>query len=67
MAAIARGVWALVDSAVGRSTVGQLLSVGVGVRRRRRRSTRGRCWRCGFPEARQIEALVRGRLGRAAR
>jgi putative peptidoglycan lipid II flippase len=64
MAAAAWLAWAIVDSAAGRSTIGQLLSVGIG---------------CGvgalvyarlvlamrIPEARQIEGLIRGRMGRA--
>jgi len=63
MAAIALGVWALANSVVGRSTVGQLFSVGLA------------CAAAGIfygravlamriPEARQIEALVRTRLHR---
>jgi putative peptidoglycan lipid II flippase len=63
MAAIARGVWALADTVVGRSTIGQLISVGLA------------CAAAGIfysravlamriPEARQIEALMRTRLVR---
>jgi len=66
MAASAWLAWAIVDSAAGRSTIGQLLSVGIGctvgalVYSRLVLAMR-------IPEARQIEALIRGRLGRGTR
>jgi putative peptidoglycan lipid II flippase len=65
MAAAGWLAWAIVDSAVGRSTIGQILSVGVAcvvaavVYTRLTLAMR-------IPEARQIEALVRSRLGRLA-
>jgi putative peptidoglycan lipid II flippase len=64
MAAIARGVWVLLDGLLGRSLVAQIISVGSAI-----------TVACVFyakavltmrvPEARQIEGLVRQRLGRA--
>ena len=59
--AIARGVWALLNSAVGTSVVGQVISVGVAV------AVAGTFYAMAtlamrIPEARQIEMLVRGRL-----
>jgi putative peptidoglycan lipid II flippase len=64
MAAVALAVWAAVDWVVGRSLPGQVISVGLAlaaagvVYARTVLSMR-------IPEARQIEELVRGRLGRA--
>jgi putative peptidoglycan lipid II flippase len=60
-AAIARGVWAIVDPLVGRTTIGQIISVGlaitVGIALYARLVLAMR-----IGEARQIEALVRARL-----
>jgi putative peptidoglycan lipid II flippase len=66
MAAAAWLAWAIVDSAAGRSTIGQLLSVGIGCSVGALVYTR-LVLAMRIPEARQIEALIRGRLGRAAR
>ena len=65
MAAAARGVWAVLDDLLGRSLVAQIFAVGIaGV---------AACALYGrlvltmrIPEARQIENLVRQRLGREA-
>jgi putative peptidoglycan lipid II flippase len=63
MALLALGVWALVNAIVGKSTLGQLLSVGLA-------STLAVVFygkavlAMQIPEARQIEALVLGRLHR---
>jgi putative peptidoglycan lipid II flippase len=66
MAALARGLWVLVDGVVGRSLLGQLVSVGLAL-------TVASVFYAKavlvmrIPEARQIEALVAGRLrGRAS-
>ena len=63
MAALARGVWGLADAVVGRSTLGQLISVGLAV------AIAGAFYAKAvltmrIPEARQIEALVLSRLRR---
>jgi putative peptidoglycan lipid II flippase len=61
VAALARGLWGLVDDLVGRSLIGQLLSVGIalGVAV----ALYGRLvLAMRIPEARQIEALVMGRI-----
>jgi putative peptidoglycan lipid II flippase len=63
MAAVALGVWAGVDWVVGRSLPGQIASVGLAL------LAAGSVYASvvlgmGIPEARQIEELVRGRLGR---
>jgi putative peptidoglycan lipid II flippase len=60
-AAVARGVYTLVDAVVGRSVPGQLISVGLGV------AAGGFFYArtvlaMRIPEARQIEALVLSRL-----
>jgi putative peptidoglycan lipid II flippase len=61
MGAVARGIWALVDSVLGRSTPGQIVSVGlalaiaIAVYAKTALAMR-------IPEARQIEALILGRL-----
>jgi putative peptidoglycan lipid II flippase len=62
MALVALGVWAAVDWVVGRSLVGQLVSVGLAL------LVAGSVYALavlgmGIPEARQIEELVRTRLG----
>ena len=63
MAAVARGVWALVDAALGRSFVAELFAVGLatlvagGLYAKMILGLR-------VPEARQIESLIRQRLGR---
>jgi putative peptidoglycan lipid II flippase len=61
MAAVARGVWAVADSVVGRSLVGELISVGLAL------SIAVALYAklvltMRIPEARQIEELVMGRL-----
>jgi putative peptidoglycan lipid II flippase len=60
-AAIARGVWMLADGVLGRSTAGQIVSVGLAV------VIAGACYAKAvlvmrIPEARQIEALILSRL-----
>jgi putative peptidoglycan lipid II flippase len=61
MAAVARGIWALADSVVGRSTPGQIVSVGlaltIAVALYAKTTLVMR-----VPEARQIEALILGRV-----
>ena len=65
-AAIARGVYEIVNAVVGQSVAGQLLSVGLGVVAGGAFYARA-VLAMRIPEARQIEALVLGRLrGRAA-
>jgi putative peptidoglycan lipid II flippase len=65
MAGVTRLVWALADDVVGRSTIGQLISVGLAcaaaavVYAKLTLAMR-------IPEARQIEVLVRDRLHRRA-
>jgi putative peptidoglycan lipid II flippase len=63
MAAVARGVWALVDSIVGTSFIGQLVSmgaaIGISIVLYARIVLLMR-----IPEARQIEELLVGRLRR---
>jgi putative peptidoglycan lipid II flippase len=61
MAAIARGVWVLVHGIVGSSIAGQIVAVGLAV------AIAGAFYAKAvlvmrIPEARQIEALIRGRL-----
>jgi putative peptidoglycan lipid II flippase len=61
--AIARGVWVLVNGALGTSLIAQILSVGLAV------VVAGAFYAWAvlnlrIPEARQIERLVLGRLGR---
>ncbi len=63
MAAIARGVWALADAVFGRSTIGQLISVGLAFAVAGIFYSRA-VLAMRIPEARQIEALVRTRLHR---
>jgi putative peptidoglycan lipid II flippase len=62
-AGVARLVWAIVDSIVGRSTVGQLLSVGLAVLAGGAFYAKA-VLTMRIPEARQIESLVLSRLGR---
>jgi putative peptidoglycan lipid II flippase len=62
-AAIARGVYTLVDAVVGRSVPGQLISVGLAVAAGGFFYARA-VLAMRIPEARQIEALILGRLGR---
>jgi putative peptidoglycan lipid II flippase len=64
MAAVARGLWALLDRIFGRSLPGEVISVGLAVA--------SACVLYArlvlimrIPEARQIEMLIRGRLGAA--
>jgi putative peptidoglycan lipid II flippase len=61
MAVLARGIWALVDSVVGRSLLGQLLSVGIAIGASSLFYARATLL-MRIPEARQIEELVVGRL-----
>ncbi len=63
MAALARGLWMLLDDLLGHSLLAQLISVGVAL------VVAGVVYAkvvllLRIPEARQIEQLVRGRLGR---
>jgi putative peptidoglycan lipid II flippase len=64
MALVAKVAWGIADAIVGRSTIGQIVSVGIGI-------TVAIAFygktvlTMRIPEARQIERLVRGRLGRA--
>jgi hypothetical protein len=63
MAALARGIWALLDGVVGRSLGGELISVGLAIVL----SIVAYGWMVlamRIPEARQIERLVLSRLGR---
>jgi len=60
---VSYGVWALLDALVGRSLLGQLLSVGLAV------AIGGAAYvalvlALRVPEARQIEGLIRRRVGR---
>jgi putative peptidoglycan lipid II flippase len=62
MGAVARGVWALADAIAGRSLPGQLVSVGLAV------AAAGALYAWAvlhmrIPEARQVESLIRRRLG----
>jgi putative peptidoglycan lipid II flippase len=66
MAAVARGVWVVVNSIVGTSFVGQLISVGLAVGVAIALYAKV-VLLMRIPEARQIEELVKGRLrGRVA-
>jgi hypothetical protein len=65
MAALARLIWAGLDSVLGRSLVAQIFAVGV--------ASAAACalyakavLTMGVPEARQIQFLLRQRLGRAS-
>ncbi len=63
MAAVARGLWTLLDSLFGRSTIAQIISVGVSL------GLAGLLYArlvlvMRIPEARQVQALVLGRLRR---
>ena len=63
MAALARGIWVGLDSLLGRSLVAQIFAVGIAV------SVAGIVYArlaltMRVPEARQIEFLIRQRLGR---
>jgi len=66
LAAVAYGVWYVLDEALGRGLAGQVISVGGGL-------TMGALayavavHAMGIPEARQIERLVAGRVGRRAK
>ncbi len=64
MAALGRGVWALVNGLVGSSLAGQIISVGLALAV----ASALYAWlvlAMRIPEARQIEQLLRGRLRRA--
>ncbi len=64
MAALARGVWAVANSVVGSTLVGQIISVGLALALASALYAR-LVLLMRIPEARQIEQLVRGRLQRA--
>jgi putative peptidoglycan lipid II flippase len=67
MAALARGIWALLDSLLGRSLAAEIVSVGLAITLAIVVYARA-VLAMRIPEARQIEALVLGRLrGRPAR
>jgi putative peptidoglycan lipid II flippase len=61
MAAVARGVWALLHSLLGDSLAGQLISVGVAIAAASALYAKA-VLAMRIPEARQIEELVAGRL-----
>ena len=66
LAAVAYGVWYVLDQALGRGLAGQVISVGGGL------ATGALAYAVavhamGIPEARQIERLVAGRVGRRAK
>lgn len=65
MAALSFGVWKGIDAALGRSLVAQILSVGLGLGAGVLLYSRV-VLALRIPEARQIERLLRGRLGRAS-
>jgi putative peptidoglycan lipid II flippase len=65
-AGIARGVWAGLNAALGHSTIAQLVSVAVAVILAGAFYLRA-VLAMRVPEARQIEQLLRGRLGALAR
>jgi putative peptidoglycan lipid II flippase len=65
-AGIARGVWLGLDTALGHSTIAQLVSVGAAVLLAGAFYFRA-VLAMRIPEARQIEQLIRGRLGALAR
>ena len=63
MAAVAWGVWSLLDGPLGRSLIAQLISVGFAIAA----ATAIYAWlvlAMRIPEARQIQHFVLGRLGR---
>jgi putative peptidoglycan lipid II flippase len=64
MAALAYGVWKLLDSLLGRSLPAQIVSVGLGIALGVALYART-VLAMRIPEARQIEGLVLSRLGRA--
>ena len=64
MAALARGIWVGVDALVGRSLIGQLVSVGLALGLALALFAR-LVLTMRIPEARQIEALVMSRVRRA--
>ena len=64
MAAVAFGVWAAVDQIVGRSLAGEIVSVGLAIAAAVALYAKA-VLVMRIPEARQIEALVLQRLGRA--
>ncbi len=64
MAAIARGIWVVVNSIVGTSLLGQIISVGLALTIAIALYARI-VLLMRIPEALQIEQLIRGRLGRA--
>lgn len=64
MAAVARGVWVVVNGIVGTSLIGQLVSVGLALGVSVALYAKA-VLLMRIPEARQIEDLVRGRLRRA--
>src|SRR5205085_9847530 len=64
MAALARGVWVLLDKLLGGSLVAQVLAVGIAIAVAS--AFYGKAvLTMRVPEARQIQGLVRQRLGRA--
>ncbi|MGI8902076.1 MAG: murein biosynthesis integral membrane protein MurJ [Solirubrobacteraceae bacterium] len=64
MAAVAFGVWSLLDGLLGRSLPAQVVALGLALAAGGALYVRS-VLLMAIPEARQIEALVRGRLGRA--
>ena len=64
IAAVARGIWVGLDHVLGRSTLGQVFSVGIALAAAIAVYARLVTW-MRVPEARQIQFLVRQRLRRA--
>jgi putative peptidoglycan lipid II flippase len=64
MAALARGVWVVLDDLLGRSLVAQIFSVGIAVAASCAVYARVVLW-MRVPEARQIQALILQRVRRA--
>jgi putative peptidoglycan lipid II flippase len=64
MAAVAYGVWAVFDQLLGRSLIAQIFSVGLACVAACVLYGKTVLW-MKIPEARQIESLVKQRLGRA--